>query len=55
MDTPGYAENTIRSYRMESKDIYGKYGGSARYDLIEVVTICLGRDSDKEKSELMNV
>ena len=46
MDTPSYAQNTITEYSIQPTKLYGDFGGSARYDLLTVVMICLG-DPDK--------
>lgn len=43
METPAYVRNTITEYKIEPTNIFGEYTGKARYDLLSVVMICLGR------------
>ncbi len=38
--------NTIREYRIQPRDIYGKYTGRERYDLLSVVMVRLPKDED---------
>lgn len=49
IDVPQTAEYTITSYRMNKENIYGFYKAEARYDLLEVVMICLGREEKASK------
>ncbi len=44
MDVPQKLEYTITNYRMRKEDIYGHTDTAPRYDLLEVVTVCLGRE-----------
>lgn len=44
MDVPKDAEYSITEYRMEPKLIYGQYRGKARYDLLSVIMVCIGKD-----------
>lgn len=41
MDAPKYAENTITSYEITPRNIYGNFAGKARYDLLSAVMVCL--------------
>lgn len=45
MDVPKYAENTITEYKIEQNKIFGDFRGEARYDLMSVVMICLGKNN----------
>ena len=56
MDVPVYAQNTITEYRMTENKVYGNFNGKARYDLLSVVMICLGRESanGNELIEMLN-
>lgn len=49
MDVPQKSEYTITKYRMMKEDIYGGVEDDARYDLLEAVMICLGREELAEK------
>ncbi len=49
MDAPKYAANTITEYAIEQNKISGDFKGKARYDLLSVVMICLGK-GDKEEN-----
>ncbi len=44
MDVPQKMEYTITNYRMLKEDIYGYVDATPRYDLLEVVMVCLGRE-----------
>jgi len=49
MNTPKYAQNTITEYSIKPTKIYGDFKGNARYDLLSVITICLGsRDCEND-------
>ena len=50
MDTPEYASNTITEYSVKPTNLYGNFDGKARYDLLSVVMVCLGKDEEKEVS-----
>ena len=54
MDVPKDAEYTITEYRMEPKSIYGQYLGKARYDLMSVIMVCLGKDGDVERGNRLH-
>lgn len=54
LDTPQNAEYTITEYRMEPKSIYGQYWGKARYDLMSVIMVCLGKDGDVERGNRLH-
>ena len=42
MDVPRAAEYTITGFRMGKEAVHGLYTARARYDLLEVVLLCLG-------------
>lgn len=50
MDTPKYAINTITEYSMEQKKVVGNFQGKARYDLISVIMLCLGKYEETESN-----
>ena len=54
MDVPKDAEYTVTEYRMEPRMLYGKYREKARYDLLSVITVCLGKDEDVEKGNRLH-
>lgn len=54
MDTPKKAENTITEYRMEQKKVFGDFKGEARYDLLSVVMVCLGRDEERAEGSRLH-
>ena len=41
MDTPEKYANTVTSYRIKPEDLYGKFTGKARYDILESIFIRL--------------
>ena len=49
MDVPQKMEYTITRYRMTKEDIYGVVPDEARYDLLEAVMVCLGREEKAEE------
>ena len=51
MNTPLNSEYTITGYHMQREEIYGHMASTAnqRYDLMELVMVCLGRFEHKEK------
>ena len=46
LDAPLYAQNTITEYKIHQDKLYGDYKGSARYDLMSIIMICLGTPKD---------
>ena len=48
MNAPKYAQNTITEYNIQPTKLYGDFRGKARYDLLSVIFICLGKPSHKE-------
>lgn len=46
MDVPRKMEYTITKYRMTKEDVYGCVPDDARYDLLEVVMVCLGEEEN---------
>ncbi len=49
MDVPQKNEYTITNYRIMKEDVYGGVDDDVRYDLLETVMICLGREELAEK------
>ena len=49
MDVPDYAAYTITRYGMAKEELYGHIRKENRYDLLEAVMICLGKEKDREK------
>lgn len=47
--------DTITSYRIKPERIYGNFHGKARYDLMEVIAICLNPEPDKSRNRLVNI
>ena len=42
MNTPKYAQNTITRYKIKQEKVFGNFSGTARYDLLSVIMLCLG-------------
>ena len=55
MSTPDYAKNSITSYRIAKFPKVGVNLGKSRYDLLEIVMICLGNEEDDTDSELIGM
>ncbi len=56
MGATGLVSDTITSYRMAPHVIYGVYNGEAsRYDLLEVIMICLGKKARKSNSTIIKL
>lgn len=55
MNAPTYAKNTITSYRMEKKNLYGENKMQARFDILEVVMICLDKMDAESDSKLLGM
>ena len=54
IDTPDYISNTVTSYEIKPRSIYGNYNGeNSRYDLLNVTTVCIGKMADKSDFELI--
>lgn len=54
MNSSEYAQNTITQYAIKQHDIYGTYTGKARYDLLSVIMVRLGKN-DNSKNELIGM
>lgn len=50
MNAPDYAADTITEYRMAQYDLVGSYSRKARYDLLSVVMVRLGKALPDEKT-----
>lgn len=51
MNAPNYLQNTITEYSMQQRKIYGNYSKPARYDLLTVIMICLGKPDGASNEE----
>ncbi len=49
MNAPDYAAYTITKYKMTKENTYGCIGREHRYDLLEAVMICLGKEEKVKK------
>ena len=49
MQVPQKAEHTITRYHMTREDVWGHSKVNTRYDLLEVIMVYLGRESETEK------
>jgi len=49
MENPPYARHTITSYRMSEHPLYGSLPKKKRYDLLELVLVCLGTPEAENK------
>ena len=49
MENPLYAQHTITSYRISEHPLYGMLPVQKRYDLMELVLVCLGTPKAKNK------
>lgn len=49
MEVPQEMEYTLTKYRMTKEDVYGVTLDKARYDLLELVMVCLGRENMASK------
>lgn len=55
MNAPQYAQYTITSYHMTQENICGNYSGKSRYDLMEIIMVCLGKSKNKEYNKLIEM
>lgn len=55
MNPSGQDSDTITSYSMSQKNLYGNFHGEERYDLLEVISICLCKDPDESKNDLIRI
>ncbi len=46
MEAPAHKQWTITAYRMKPEELYGHGGQGNRYDLMESVFVCLGKEED---------
>lgn len=51
---PKYAEYTMTRYRMKKEDLFGHMPDKNRYDLLETIMICLGRDESRENGNTLH-
>jgi len=49
MENPPYAQHTITSYRMSEHPLYGRLPKKKRFDLLELVLVCLGTSEAENK------
>lgn len=49
MENPPYAQHTITSYRISEHPLYGILQKKKRYDLLELVLVCLGTSETENK------
>ena len=54
MQVPDYAAYTITRYKVIPQSEYGHVKKESRYDLLEAVMICLGKDEDVKKGNLLH-
>ncbi len=54
LNTPKYAADTLTEYKMCQRRLFGKFRGNARYDLLDVVMICLCRESYRKKVTVLH-
>ena len=54
MNAPDYAAYTISRYHMCKEDLYGILTQEPRYDLMEVITVCLGKESEKSRGNRLH-
>ena len=47
-NSPDYAKNTITGYNIQQEKVFGDFQGAPRYDILNVIFICLGDPNDKE-------
>lgn len=48
MKVPKYIQNTITKYDVQPTKVFGDFRGKARYDLLTLVMICLGKEDNRE-------
>lgn len=48
MDVPRGGANTITKYAMQQIKLYGDFSLSTRYDLLEVVMVCMGKNKEQK-------
>ena len=48
-------QNTITEYHMQADDRYGKYSGKAGYDLLSVIMIRIGLETQQEQQKLLKL
>lgn len=49
IENPLYAQHTITSYRLSEHPLYGSLPEKKRYDLMELVLVCLGNSNSENK------
>ncbi len=54
MEVPRNMEYTVTSYRMNKKVLFGNPKKRFRYDLMEVVMVCLGREEKAERGNCLH-
>lgn len=54
MEVPRNMEYTITSYKLGQKSLYGEAKKKFRYDLMEVVMVCLGREEEVRKGNRLH-
>jgi len=54
MEAPAHKQWTITAYRMKPEELYGYGGQGNRYDLMESVFVCLGKEEEAEKGNALH-
>ena len=54
MNVPKNAEYTITRYKMGKENLYGHMHRERRFDLLEVILVCLGKDTDRNRGNALH-
>ena len=55
MNSSKQDSDSITSYSMHQNKLYGNFRGNNRYDLLEVIAICLNPDPDRSHNRLIGI
>ena len=54
-NSPNYAKNTVTGYKLMQEKIFGDFQASPRYDILDVIFVCLGDPNDKEIPDFLSM
>lgn len=54
MNVPSYAAYTITRYSIQKQDLYGVLKKEPRYDLMEIITVCLGSEEQQHSGNRLH-
>lgn len=54
-NAPDYAQNTVTQYAIQQEKVFGDFQGQQRYDILNIVFLCLGNPDQKKIPEFLSM